>query len=708
MKRSLPLQLITIFCCLFFVFPVNSNAQSCTPVAVSKTNPIKVYVHYMPWFFAPQNPVAGTTYPLDVNATGSWGFHWTEDGSGGNPNTFTTITNYAGVSVQARNIDAHYHPLIGPYDGEDTSVLEYHLLLMKLSGIDGVMIDWYGLGGNGAGDAGANELNTNALIGRMGKVGLKYGLVMEDAAWKGMTAADSNGAYAVRNYFTDPNYIKLGDMRGSNAAYATAPLACVFGPQQFKTQGQWSTILQGNTKAFLPLYGQAAQIGTDAGGTFVWPYPQAGQSGTPPAWYVNTSSYYTGSYYTGGAPNLHNNFKEGTTTLGNNVVLGTAYQGFFDFYLSNAGSTTSDQDGIIPRNYGSSGNTLSTMLALYTQNKSVMDGIQLTTWNDFSEGTIIEPTVEFGFASLDTIQKFTGVSYTEHDLQEVYKLFTLRKQYYQSSSTQLLLNQVSCDFATLQVPAAETLLDCIAATGNACPATPSITSSATEDVLIGSSFNYQITASNGPIIRYGASNLPAGLSINTATGVISGSPTTIGTYTVTDSATNSVGTGNATLVITVSGACPNAVNSFVATLPASANTYQWQVNAGSGYTNITNNTLYAGATTDTLLINDPSTSMYGYLYKCAITNNNVVTYSTADTLLFVQTWTGATDTAWEKPANWGCGVIPDGNTDVIINPGLINYPVINSNAQCKSINVNPATTIKVNSGFSLNITGKSQ
>jgi len=701
MKRSLPLQLFTVFYCLSFVFPVISNAQNCTPVAVTKTNPIKVYVHYMPWFFAPQNPVAGTSYPVDVNATGSWGFHWTEDGSGANPNNFTTITNYAGVSVQARNVDAHYHPLIGPYDGEDTSVLEYHLLLMKLSGIDGVMIDWYGLGGNGAPDAGANELNTNALIGKMGKFGLKYGLVMEDAAWTNMTAADSNGAYAVRNYFTDPNYIKLGDMRGSNATYASAPLACVFGPQQFKSPGQWNTILQGNTKAFLPLYGQASQIGTDAGGTFVWPYPQAGQSGTPPAWYANTSNYYTGNAVT-----LHNKYTENGVTLGDNVILGTAYQGFFDFYLSNAGSTTSDKDGIIPRNYGSSGNTLSTMLALYTQNKSVMDGIQLTTWNDFSEGTIIEPTVEFGFASLDTIQKFTGVSYTEHDLQEVYKLFTLRKQYYQNSSMQLLLNQVSCDFATLQVSAAETLLDCIANTGNACPASPSITSSTNANVLIGSSFNYLVTASNGPITRYGASNLPAGLSINTTTGVISGTPAAIGTYVVADSATNSAGTGYSTLTIIVSGACPNAVNSFTAALPALGNTYQWQVNFGSGYANITNDILYSGATTDTLSIINPLTSMYGYLYRCAITNNTVLTYSTTDTLLFVQTWTGATDTAWEKPANWGCGIVPDGNTDVIINQVISNYPVINSNAQCKSININPATNLRVNSGFSLNITGK--
>ena len=54
-------------------------------------------------------------------------------------------------------------------------------------------------------------------------------------------------------------------------------------------------------------------------------------------------------------------------------------------------------------------------------------------------------------------------------------------------------------------------------------------------------FSYQITASNGPIISYSATGLPAGLSVNTSTGLISGTPTTAGTYSVTISATNSSG-----------------------------------------------------------------------------------------------------------------------------------------------------------------------
>ena len=79
---------------------------------------------------------------------------------------------------------------------------------------------------------------------------------------------------------------------------------------------------------------------------------------------------------------------------------------------------------------------------------------------------------------------------------------------------------------------------------------PVITSSLVAGGPVSTPFSYTITASNSPA-SFNATGLPPGLSVNTATGVISGTPTTIGTYTVTISATNSVGTGSATLTITI-------------------------------------------------------------------------------------------------------------------------------------------------------------
>lgn len=84
---------------------------------------------------------------------------------------------------------------------------------------------------------------------------------------------------------------------------------------------------------------------------------------------------------------------------------------------------------------------------------------------------------------------------------------------------------------------------------------PVITSATTASGTTGSAFSYQITATNSPS-SYGATGLPSGLSLNTASGLISGTPTASGTSTVGLSATNSGGTGNANLTLTISSAPP--------------------------------------------------------------------------------------------------------------------------------------------------------
>src|SRR6202522_4515655 len=113
-------------------------------------------------------------------------------------------------------------------------------------------------------------------------------------------------------------------------------------------------------------------------------------------------------------------------------------------------------------------------------------------------------------------------------------------------------------------------------TGNAtltltiAAAAPVITSATTANGTVGTAFSYQITATNTPT-SYGATGLPTGLSVNTTSGLISGTPTTAATSTVTLSATNSTGTGHANLTLTVTtGGAVSSAQTIAAQSPSSA------------------------------------------------------------------------------------------------------------------------------------------
>ena len=81
---------------------------------------------------------------------------------------------------------------------------------------------------------------------------------------------------------------------------------------------------------------------------------------------------------------------------------------------------------------------------------------------------------------------------------------------------------------------------------------PVITSRLTATGNTGKSFTYQITATNTPT-SYSAAGLPAGLILNSSSGLINGTPLNSGTTNITIAATNAFGTGTATLVLTIHG-----------------------------------------------------------------------------------------------------------------------------------------------------------
>lgn len=149
--------------------------------------------------------------------------------------------------------------------------------------------------------------------------------------------------------------------------------------------------------------------------------------------------------------------------------------------------------------------------------------------------------------------------------------------------------------------------------------------------------------------------------------------------------------------------CINAPTSFTA--GKTGTSYQWQLAAPANFQDINNNIYYSGTNTNTLTITPPLTSWNSYKYRCKITTPSGFIYSDTTSLNFQATWFGVTD-VWEEPSNWNCGVVPDVNTNIIINGGTAIMPRLRSNRSCKSITLNNNATFTVQTPNQLLVTGK--
>ncbi len=90
---------------------------------------------------------------------------------------------------------------------------------------------------------------------------------------------------------------------------------------------------------------------------------------------------------------------------------------------------------------------------------------------------------------------------------------------------------------------------------------------------------------------------------------------------------------NVTAAVTPSVA---ATPTIAATTSGGSLSYQWQVDDGGGYDNVSNGGIYANATTAALTITPTATTQNGYLYRCAVSDDNGTTNTNASTLTVVQ------------------------------------------------------------------------
>jgi hypothetical protein len=142
--------------------------------------------------------------------------------------------------------------------------------------------------------------------------------------------------------------------------------------------------------------------------------------------------------------------------------------------------------------------------------------------------------------------------------------------------------------------------------------------------------------------------------------------------------------------------CP-PVSSTMLTSSLEGSAYQWQLDTGSGFINISDNANYTGSSTINLQLAGIPSSWYGYQYRCVVDGNN----SDTVTIKFGNYWIGAVSTAWENPGNWSCGTVPDNNTDVVINSETVI--VLNSNTTIRTLRIRPGANFTITPGHTLTI-----
>lgn len=170
--------------------------------------------------------------------------------------------------------------------------------------------------------------------------------------------------------------------------------------------------------------------------------------------------------------------------------------------------------------------------------------------------------------------------------------------------------------------------------------------------------------------------------------------------------------------------CLGNDTSFTAS-SANATQFQWQVNTGSGFANVSNNSIYSGATTATLVVHNAPVSYSGYTYQCIIINaTGCASLSSNIATLTVNTLPTATATAASStnlcpggsvvlnaPAGFGYqwkqgGVnVPTGGTGSIYTAtasGSYTVTVTNTSTGCSStsnaisVTLNPTLTATKN------------
>ncbi|MEO0587933.1 MAG: alpha/beta hydrolase fold domain-containing protein [Planctomycetota bacterium] len=404
MPRTLSLALVAL---AFAIAPF-----AATPAAADD-EPKVLLMHYMPWYQTPQ-------------VRDKWCGHW----AGWQKQHDPAKLDENGLP----DIWSHYHPLIGTYDSTEADVIECQLLQMKLAGVDGVIADWYGL--TDTYDYPAVHEATEVLFEQAGRLGMQFAACFEDRTVESNVKLGKLDAEDVArhladtvewmqdHWFTADHHVKV-DGR---------PLLLNFGPIYVKEAAPWQYAMAHAEPRpkFFALHHLFERAGADGG--FAWVHSKAWRDAE------NRDEVIA---------NLHREYNYRTDDPDKFIV--SALPGFKDVY-DNPHPVLEHRDGA----------TLQESLdAAYAGDWPI---VQLATWNDYGEGTIIEPTHEFGYRFLEIIQDQrraelgSGFTFTHDDLRLPARLLNQRRLRHADAAE---LDTVAIMLATGKTAAARARLDAL-------------------------------------------------------------------------------------------------------------------------------------------------------------------------------------------------------------------------------------------------------
>jgi hypothetical protein len=280
------------------------------------------------------------------------------------------------------NQTSHFTPIIGLYDSRDPDVQEYQVLLMKYAGLDGLCMDWYGI------NNGLPEYGTQPIFAVAAKAGLKFAMVWEDRYMNNQGGPTPVLQFMESNFFNTSNYLKVNNQ----------PILLVW--QITDTNGtQWQNNLNAVTFKNKPiLITRDNMLAPGAQGAFSWINAPGGTAKA-----IASLQGFLGNTFP--------------------YMIPTAFPRFVDDYPGFSYGTIDDQNG---------------QMFINTISDCISSGnpiIQIATWNDWQEGTIIEPSTQYQYRDLIEIQTLRkkyidpNFSYTPANMWLADSIFRQRRKF---------------------------------------------------------------------------------------------------------------------------------------------------------------------------------------------------------------------------------------------------------------------------------------